>query len=686
MKFIFASILLLLLSANSCPAQAQNDSMSEMPVLASDGRTGVLDLLMIAKAKPIELTGKPFTAWVYEICRRASAVHDQCPAGSSTLSPYGGVRLQLQPGDHLRIRLINQLPPAPPDAEHAYDSDPMGEEMLQPNPTNLHTHGLIVEPRKADRSDPTYGDYIYVLGYPAGKKPKMAHPGLDYTDKPIDYDIYIPRNHPSGLYWFHPHVHGLSLNQISEGMAGLITIGNPGDYLGDSGHFYGLHDGVSVHHLLLKDIEVQKDGTVLSQEDPDFCDADPGPTQPIRPGWCPGVIVSSDGGSTDYTGGRWIFSVSGQVFPSETIKGKGEVWRIASGSGSRGYSLVVRDDDTGELLPFQLLSIDGVSIESTGKDTSGFAAKVGDRIRQVPCGDVQASNLSSHPICATSVKMMPSARTEIFLPSRIGGSKHATFMTQALNTGPEGDDWPSVGLVHLIFAGSRSRNPASFLQVRPYASEIASSGGILASPAMISVHGVADAMTADQAGRLPQFAEHVASLADPNCKALAVGHTRRIFFGVPTGAPDAFGLGYEELDEKGRPVPGTFKDIAPFDHLSVTVCLPLASGNKPVTERWELVNVAGEDHNFHIHQTRFRVLPANAPAGDAYGVMDNVPVLHGGPGCDGSITSFRRGACVASTVHVEIPFAEIGDFVYHCHILEHEDGGMMAHIRVVAHR
>jgi len=23
--------------------------------------------------------------------------------------------------------------------------------------------------------------------------------------------------------------------------------------------------------------------------------------------------------------------------------------------------------------------------------------------------------------------------------------------------------------------------------------------------------------------------------------------------------------------------------------------------------------------------------------------------------------------------------------VYHCHILEHEDGGMMAHIRVVAH-
>jgi hypothetical protein len=223
------------------------------------------------------------------------------------------------------------------------------------------------------------------------------------------------------------------------------------------------------------------------------------------------------------------------------------------------------------------------------------------------------------------------------------------------------------------------------LEVRPVASEIAKDGGILGSAAKISVPGLKDALSPETAGRMPQFAAHVASLADPNCKALASGHMRRIYFGVPTGEPDGFGLGYEELDQKGRPVPGTFKDIEAFNHLDVTVCLPLAAGNKPVTERWELVNVAAEDHNFHVHQTRFRVLPANAPKGDANGVMDNVPVLHGGPGCDGSIASFKRGACTVAPVHVEIPFSEIGDFVYHCHILEHEDGGMMAHIRVVAH-
>jgi len=31
----------------------------------------------------------------------------------------------------------------------------------------------------------------------------------------------------------------------------------------------------------------------------------------------------------------------------------------------------------------------------------------------------------------------------------------------------------------------------------------------------------------------------------------------------------------------------------------------------------------------------------------------------------------------------DIPFAELGEFVYHRHILEHEDGGMMARVKVV---
>jgi FtsP/CotA-like multicopper oxidase with cupredoxin domain len=115
----------------------------------------------------------------------------------------------------------------------------------------------------------------------------------------------------------------------------------------------------------------------------------------------------------------------------------------------------------------------------------------------------------------------------------------------------------------------------------------------------------------------------------------------------------------------------------------VNVCLPLGPGNVPVSEEWELVNVAGETHNFHIHQTKFQVLTQNAPDGDGGVLMDNVPLPNGGVTCDGTVASWREGACNVPTIVVKIPFAEVGDFVYHCHIGEHQDGGMMAHIRVI---
>jgi L-ascorbate oxidase len=62
-------------------------------------------------------------------------------------------------------------------------------------------------------------------------------------------------------------------------------------------------------------------------------------------------------------------------------------------------------------------------------------------------------------------------------------------------------------------------------------------------------------------------------------------------------------------------------------------------------------------------------------------LMDSVPLAHADGIC-ASLSDWRKGACKAYPATVDIPFAIAGDFVYHCHILEHEDGGMMARIRV----
>jgi plastocyanin len=357
-----------------------------------------------------------------------------------------------------------------------------------------------------------------------------------------------------------------------------------------------------------------------------------------------------------------------------------------------------------------VLSLDGIALDAPATmDMNALAKKLGGKLIPFACPN------SSKAICTTRVRMMPATRVELYLPpNQPFPTGSATFLTTDYSTGADADDWPMVKLAHVIFTGNHGKPPAwmASVEVRGESASMLRADGILGAPANVSIQGVAKAVPFEVAKQiksgkfepatsgldaatnreikglssqqLQNLDKHLQTLASPNCPALAPGHRRRIFFGVPSDNPEGFGLGYEELDNHGNPVPGTFVDIEPFDHSVITVCLPLERGNRQKTEQWELINVSGEDHNFHIHQTKFKVLLADANSGDTGNMMDSVPVLHGTNACDGSVASWRSRACRVNPVEVSIPFTQIGDFVYHCHILEHEDGGMMAHIRVVA--
>ena len=680
---------------NPIAAHAQSSAIdlapAQPPVLTSSHH--LLDLLVIAEPSTITLGDRRPVAWVFEICPRTVARNDNCPSGSQTFAPYGGIRLQLYAGDHLRMRLINRLPPVPADAIYAHGSDAMMNGMLDANPVNIHTHGLIVEPRKPDAKDPTYGDYVFVLGYPAGKLPPMVSPDESATDKPIQYDIYIPSYHPSGIYWFHPHVHGLNINQLSEGLSGVITIGRITDYVSAPGR-----TAIPERYFILKDMQVMGNGRVVDQEDSAFC-APYDLAYVQRNGYCQGRNSSGgDGdfrlpaghsfpglhhlGSTgaDYTGGLWFFTVNGDVYPHlPAPSGSGELWRMLNAGASRTYDLVLRDDQTSAAIPFQVVSLDGGALAPPAGTTGVDPGTVVDAI---PCPGAttkssssdsagnsardQAQSLSAQPVCATHLVLFPSARAEIWVAPQLHS---ATLLTEMVSTGPAGDRWPQVNLAH-IAAGQLAAVPV-LLQVRA-----------------VSVPPAAEAKLTNDGGpnrkQLAALPSHPAdSEAPPACAVLPIDHRRRIFFGVPASNKNGYGLGLEEVDENDNPVPGTFRDIAVFDPATISVCLPLGPGNKPVTEEWELVNVSGEAHNFHIHQAKFYVLPQNAPPGDAGKLMDNVSIPNGGKACDGTVATWRSGRCKVESVVVGIPFSEPGDFMYHCHIGEHQDSGMMARIRVI---
>jgi len=137
--------------------------------------------------------------------------------------------LALNRGDTLKIRLMNKLPSLNP-IKVTHSAGP-GEANLPLNPTNLHTHGLLVE-APPTLSDPTFRDYVFVQNFNSanGAPIPQTHQHGSIKMDVVYNRISIPANHPSGLFWFYPHVHGLALNQVSSGMAGIITIGRIGDF------------------------------------------------------------------------------------------------------------------------------------------------------------------------------------------------------------------------------------------------------------------------------------------------------------------------------------------------------------------------------------------------------------------------------------------------------------------------
>jgi FtsP/CotA-like multicopper oxidase with cupredoxin domain len=107
-----------------------------------------------------------------------------------------GTTLRVRPGDVLRIKLINDLPPNR-DSMPAYI-----DQVHHLNTTNFHFHGSHVSP-----------------GGISDNVMRSMEPGGSY-----DIEIALPADHTAGTYWYHPHNHGAADIQMASGMAGAIII------------------------------------------------------------------------------------------------------------------------------------------------------------------------------------------------------------------------------------------------------------------------------------------------------------------------------------------------------------------------------------------------------------------------------------------------------------------------------
>jgi FtsP/CotA-like multicopper oxidase with cupredoxin domain len=228
----------------------------------------------------------------------------------------------------------------------------------------------------------------------------------------------------------------------------------------------------------------------------------------------------------------------------------------------------------------------------------------------------------THPYSTTSIILPPAGRAEFIVTGPPAGQA-ASFQHTGFDTGPIGNPNPPFELASIQATTSAKEPPAL--------------------PAAPKKPGAAP----------PQ---RFAGLLGIRPTA-----SRRMYFSEATNGTNGPTEFFITLDGQ---VPKLFSMSDP----------PVITTHLGAVEDWTVENRTGETHAFHIHQVHFLFLASN-------GVPEPDPQLR-----DTVVVPAWNGTGPYPTVVMRLDFRDpeiVGTFVFHCHVLDHEDAGMMQKIRVL---
>jgi len=224
--------------------------------------------------------------------------------------------------------------------------------------------------------------------------------------------------------------------------------------------------------------------------------------------------------------------------------------------------------------------------------------------------------------------------------------------------------------------------------------QIGSDQGLLAAPVSVSAVNLAPGERADlvvdfaphrgtqmllmsEAFELMQFRVSAAAVTDPSALPAVLRPVPRV------AESEAVLTRRLTLDEQLNPVAesmGMLLNKTPW-HMPIT--------EKPVlntTEIWELVNLTDDTHPIHLHMVRFQILDRRRFDAFEYMTAGTLRYVGGSIPLEANEMGWKDTARVnAKTVtRIIVPFVGYpGRYVWHCHILEHEDNEMMRPYEVV---
>ena len=482
--------------------------------------------------------------------------------------------LRVSPGDLVILHLKNKLTDLSSGsaaAVHAHmhphaTADPCTSGIMSGVSTNLHFHGLTIPP--------------------VCHQDDVLKTSIQPGDATFEYRFRIPKNEPPGLYWYHPHIHGFSKEQLLGGASGALIV-------------EGIEEAKKSVAGLPERVFIIRDQDLVNPNAP------PARSEPV----VPKVLLDTDGDAANNGTGFGkpakdlsinYVPVPYPDYPPATIEmkpGERQLWRVLNASAITYLNLEVLVRRVPQ--PLGLVAMDGVPM------THG--AMQGDSV-----------NTQTH------IGLPPGARAEFIVTGPAEGET-GLLVTRTVDTGPGGENDPNRMLAKVV--------------VSPTAPEPRSR--LLSAPGSFSPS--AEAWLGDVAPvrvRRLYFSE---KLANPNDPTSAV----EFYLTVDGQEPKMFDMNSD---------------------------IPNIVAQQGTVEDWIIENRSNELHAFHIHQLHFLLLEYAGRQVNEDFLRDIVNV----PYYDGHTLAYP-------SVRLRMDFRDpniVGTFVYHCHLLEHEDKGMMGLIRV----
>lgn len=555
-------------------------------------------------------------------------IHDFASGASQvvTTPSYGrtipGPTLRVKPGDSLEIELSNDLPP---NAAHAR----MGAFPHQLSTTNLHTHGLTVSPQ---------GISDNVL--------REMEPGTTNSIR-----VKIPDDHPSGTFWFHPHKHGSVTYQMFGGMAGfLIVEGGPGT-LDDVPEVKAAREVLMAFQVIRTD----QNGLVpvVDQTATQF-----GTTlnPPVTHGIWNALI-----GSNQYV------TTNGALNPVIHLRpGEVQRWRLLAAGSGETFVVALQDHR------LHIVANDGITVPRMRSLNPGepYVLATGQRV------DVLVK--AGAPGVYQLQGLDPAAPQGWSVISGSGIDPQPRNARISFDTPPA--PFP-ITLATVVVSGTPKPMPLPAGPL-PVPKALPSITTMLDTPADRTRR-----IAFENCGNQPSGPVAVIPMEDPTKRLPSCGFYYTVndaaYWG---GTPFTTLLMMRDADDNGVPNPvpnpeiprvgykkeGLFTESAPlFDDM--------ISGN---FEEWTIINRSFTDHSFHIHQNPFLVTHVNGQRLDTPEWHDTILVPGAVPQPDVGVVNINQARFGTVTFRTYFNPVTEGAFVMHCHLVQHEDIGMMQRVGI----